>query len=52
MPARPRRNSQDAKTYLTGSFPLSLNSTGHIAGILVAIQRDAWVSTISSGARR
>jgi zinc protease len=32
---------QDAKTYLTGSFPLSLDSTGHIAGILVAIQRDA-----------
>ena len=31
----------DAKTYLTGSFPLSLDSTGHIAGILVAIQRDA-----------
>ncbi len=30
----------DAKTYLTGSFPLSLDSTGHIAGILVAIQRD------------
>jgi len=31
---------EDAKTYLTGSFPLSLDSTGHIAGILVAIQRD------------
>jgi zinc protease len=31
----------DAKTYLTGSFPLSLDSTGHIAGILVAIQRDS-----------
>ncbi|HET7593999.1 MAG TPA: pitrilysin family protein, partial [Stellaceae bacterium] len=30
----------DAKTFLTGSFPLSLDSTGHIAGILVAIQRD------------
>ena len=31
---------QDAKTYLTGSFPLSLDSTGHVAAILVAIQRD------------
>jgi len=31
---------EDAKTYLTGSFPLSLDSTGHIADILVAIQRD------------
>ncbi|HEX7968020.1 MAG TPA: pitrilysin family protein [Stellaceae bacterium] len=30
----------DAKTYLTGSFPLSLDSTGHIAALLVAIQRD------------
>jgi zinc protease len=30
----------DAKTFLTGSFPLSLDSTGHIASILVAIQRD------------
>lgn len=28
----------DAKTYLTGSFPLSLNSTGSIASILVAVQ--------------
>jgi len=31
---------EDAKTFLTGSFPLSLDSTGHIAAILVAIQRD------------
>jgi zinc protease len=31
---------EDAKTYLTGSFPLSLDSTGRIAAILVAIQRD------------
>jgi zinc protease len=31
---------RDAKTYLTGSFPLSLDSTGRIAGILVAMQRD------------
>jgi zinc protease len=31
---------QDAKTYLTGSFPLSLDSTGSIAATLVAIQRD------------
>jgi zinc protease len=31
---------KDAKTYLTGSFPLSLDSTGRIAGILVAMQRD------------
>jgi zinc protease len=31
---------QDAKTYLTGSYPLSLDSTGSIAATLVAIQRD------------
>jgi zinc protease len=31
---------KDAKTYLTGSFPLSLDSTGSIAGTLVAMQRD------------
>jgi zinc protease len=31
---------ENAKTYLTGSFPLNLDSTAHIAGILVAIQRD------------
>lgn len=31
---------QDAKTYLTGSWPLQLDGTGPIAGILVAIQRD------------
>jgi zinc protease len=30
----------DAKTYITGSFPLSLDSTGRIAGILVSIQFD------------
>jgi len=30
----------DAKTYLTGSYPLSLDSTGNIAATLVAIQRD------------
>jgi zinc protease len=30
----------DAKTYVTGSFPLSLDSTGRIAGILVSIQFD------------
>lgn len=30
----------DAKTYLTGSFPLSLDSTGRIAATLVVIQRD------------
>jgi zinc protease len=30
----------DAKTYLTGSFPLSLDSTGRIAATLVAVQRD------------
>ena len=29
-----------AKTYLTGSFPLSLNSTGRIAGTLVQLMRD------------
>lgn len=31
---------EDAKTYLTGSYPLSLDSTGSIASTLVAIQRD------------
>ena len=31
---------EDAKTYLTGSYPLSLDSTGSIAATLVAIQRD------------
>ncbi|HZT50699.1 MAG TPA: pitrilysin family protein [Stellaceae bacterium] len=30
----------DAKTYLTGSFPLSLDSTGRIAAVLVVLQRD------------
>jgi zinc protease len=30
----------DAKTYLTGSYPLNLDSTGRIAATLVAIQRD------------
>jgi zinc protease len=31
---------EDAKTYLTGSFPLSLDSTGNIAAIIVSMQRD------------
>lgn len=31
---------ENAKTYLTGSFPLSLDSTGRMAATLVAIQRD------------
>lgn len=30
----------DAKTYITGSFPISLDSTGRIASILVSIQFD------------
>jgi zinc protease len=30
----------DAKTYLTGSYPLSLDSTGSMAATLVGIQRD------------
>jgi zinc protease len=30
----------NAKTYLTGSFPLQLDSTARIAGVLVSIQRD------------
>jgi zinc protease len=30
----------DAKTFLTGSFPLNLDSTGRIAGTLVAMQFD------------
>jgi len=29
-----------AKTYLNGSFPLSLDSTGRIAATLVQVQRD------------
>jgi zinc protease len=31
---------QDAKTYLTGSFPLQFDSTGHIAGLLVQMQQE------------
>lgn len=31
---------QDAKTYLTGSFPLRFTSTGAVAGMLVAMQID------------
>ena len=31
---------RDAKIYLTGSFPLGLDSTGRIAGLLVRMQRD------------
>ncbi len=30
----------DAKTYLSGSFPLSLDSTQHIAAVLVQMQED------------
>src|SRR3546814_10410064 len=30
---------RDAKTYLIGSFPISLDSTGSIAATLVAMQR-------------
>ena len=30
----------DAKTYITGSFPLSLDSTGRIASVLVSLQFD------------
>ena len=33
-----RRNSHDAKTYLTGSFPLRLTSNDRIAGLLVSMQ--------------
>jgi zinc protease len=35
-----QKELDDAKTYLTGSFPLNLDSTGRIAGTLVLIQRD------------
>src|SRR5438477_582205 len=31
---------ENAKTYLTGSFPLGLDSTQHIAGVLVQMQQD------------
>ena len=31
---------QDARTYLTGSLPLSLTSTDSIAGILLSLQMD------------
>ena len=31
---------RDAKTYLTGAFPLTLDSTNRIAGVLVAIQQN------------
>ncbi|MEW5703715.1 MAG: pitrilysin family protein [Pseudomonadota bacterium] len=30
---------EDAKTYITGAFPLSLDSTGRIASVLLAIQK-------------
>src|SRR5690606_18322279 len=30
----------DAKTYLTGSFPLQFTSTGSIAKVLLQVQRD------------
>ena len=30
----------EAKTYLTGSFPLQMDSTSSIAGLLIVIQRD------------
>jgi len=30
----------DAKTYLTGAFPLSLDSTSRVAGVLIAIQKN------------
>jgi zinc protease len=31
---------EDAKSYLTGSFPLGLDSTQHIAAVLVQMQQD------------
>src|SRR2546423_14763149 len=31
---------ENAKTYLTGSFPLGLDSTQHITGVLVQMQQD------------
>ncbi len=31
---------EDAKTYLTGSYPLRFSSTGKIAGMLLGIQMD------------
>ncbi|MCE2510352.1 MAG: insulinase family protein [Alphaproteobacteria bacterium] len=31
---------RDAKTYLTGAFPLTLDSTDRVAGVLVAIQQN------------
>ena len=31
---------ENAKTYLTGSFPLGLDSTQHIAAVLVQMQQD------------
>lgn len=34
------RELDDAKSYLTGSMPLSLSSTDAIAGILLSLQRD------------
>src|SRR3546814_19446777 len=38
--ARPTESEvRDAKTYLIGSFPISLDSTGSIAATLVAMQR-------------
>ncbi len=34
------RELADAKTYLTGSFPLNLDSNGAIAGVLMQLRRD------------
>lgn len=35
-----RRELDDAKTYLTGAFPLTFTSTGKIANVLVSMQLD------------
>jgi zinc protease len=35
-----REELEDAKTYLTGSYPLRFSSTGRIAGMLLGIQLD------------
>ena len=40
----------DVKTYINGSFPLRLDSSGEVASILVGIQRSGSASTISTAA--
>ena len=42
----------DAKTYLTGALPVSLDSSGSVAGLLYSMQTDACRPIISTNVRR